>query len=126
MKQPATFNQISQLLMDAWISSPDDLGSPEDIYGAVHGMLRPSMILVAVDASSRDTWDFRIDFVQSYRLPSGFADIGLLQQSSSFADFPDQKYLHEVVGSDLCHRRRATTPGHGTCRGSNPRHACSL
>ncbi|ANK92734.1 response regulator protein [Rhizobium sp. N6212] len=97
MKPRATFKQISRLLMDSWISGPDGLGSPEDIYAAVLGMLRPSMILLVVDTGSRSTPDFRIDIIKNYSLPSGFADIGLLEQSQSFADFPDQKYLHEIM-----------------------------
>ncbi len=97
MRPQATFKQISRLLMDSWISSPDGLRNPKDIYVSILGMLRPSMILLVVDTSSGNTRDFRIDFIQNYGLPSGFADISLLQQPQSFADFPDQKYLHEIM-----------------------------
>lgn len=97
MKRPATFKQISRRLMDSWISSPDGLAGPEDIYGSTRAMLRPNMVLLVVDTSPREPRDFRIDFIQGYVLPSGLAEIALLQRSHSFADFPDQGYLHEAV-----------------------------
>ncbi|WP_313194096.1 helix-turn-helix transcriptional regulator [Shinella zoogloeoides] len=97
MKPQATFKQISRMLMDSWISSPDGLDAPESIYRPVRGILRPNMVLLMVDTRSGNPRDFRIDFVQSYGLPSGFADIRLLQRPRSFANFPDQKFLHEVV-----------------------------
>lgn len=97
MKRSATFKQISRLLIDSWISSPHGLGAPEDIYGSIRTMLRPNMILLVVDTSSMEPRDYRIDFIHDYGLPSGLASIGMLQRSCSFADFPDQKFLHEVV-----------------------------
>lgn len=83
--------------MDSWISSPDGLDDPESVYRPVRGMLRPNMVLLVVDTGSGNPQDFRIDFIQKYSLPSSFLGIELLQQSRSFADFPDQRYLYEVV-----------------------------
>ncbi|RFB90731.1 hypothetical protein B5K08_17470 [Rhizobium leguminosarum bv. trifolii] len=97
MRPQATFKQISRSLMDSWISSPDGLAAPEDIYGHVCQLIRPNMVLVVVDVRPTDPLDFGIDVVQGYRLPTGLADIGTLRRSRSFADVPDTKYLHETV-----------------------------
>ncbi|WFU00676.1 LuxR C-terminal-related transcriptional regulator [Rhizobium sp. CB3171] len=97
MRPRATFKQISRSLMDSWISSPDGLGNPEDIYGPFCKLARPNMVLLVVDVRATNPLDFGIDVIQGYRLPTGLADIGTLQRSRSFADVPDTKYLNETV-----------------------------
>jgi len=97
MKRSATFKQISRLLMDSWISSPDELGDPEGLYGPFHGMLRPNMVLLVVDTRSRNPEEFHVDLVKGYGVPTGLADMSLLLRPGSFADFPDQHYLQGIV-----------------------------
>lgn len=97
MKRPATFKQISRLLMDSWISSPDGLVDPKGIHGPFHGMLRANMVLLAVDTRSEKPEEFHLDFIKGYDLPTGFASLHLLQRPSSFSDFPDQHYLQGIV-----------------------------
>ncbi|KAA0695419.1 LuxR family transcriptional regulator [Neorhizobium sp. P12A] len=96
MKPSATFKQISQLLMDSWISGADG-GHPEEVYGPVDDLLRPHMALLVVDTSSVASDSFRMDFIKRYELPTGFESMKRLQQPFSFADFPDRRFLCEVV-----------------------------
>lgn len=97
MKRPATFKQITRLLMDSWISSPDGLADPKGIHGPFHGMLRANMVLLVVDTRSGKPEEFHLDFIKGYDLPTGFASLHLLQRPSSFSDFPDQHYLQGIV-----------------------------
>ncbi len=97
MKRPATFKQISRLLMDSWISSPDGLADPKRIHGPLNGILRANMVLLVVDTRSGKPEEFHLDFIKGYDLPTGFASLHLLQRPSSFSDFPDQHYLQGIV-----------------------------
>ncbi|MGK9041372.1 helix-turn-helix transcriptional regulator [Rhizobium sp. SA279] len=97
MKRPATFKQISRLLMDSWISSPDGLVDPKGIHSPLHGMLRANMVLLVVDTRSENPEEFHLDFVKDYALPTGLTDMSLLQRPGLFADFPDQHHLQRIV-----------------------------
>lgn len=97
MKRPATFKQISRLLMDSWISSPDRLADPEGLYGPFLGLLRPNMVLAVTDTRSGIPEEFHLDFIKGYDLPTGFASLHVLQRPGSFAGFPDQHYLQGTV-----------------------------
>ncbi|WFU04516.1 helix-turn-helix transcriptional regulator (plasmid) [Rhizobium sp. CB3171] len=97
MRPQATFKQISRSLMDLWISSPDGIPSPKDIYDPFSDLLRPNMVLVVVDVRPTNPLDFRIDIIHGYCLPSGLPDICSMQQSRSFSDFPDARYLREIM-----------------------------
>lgn len=97
MKRPATFKQISRLLMDSWISSPAGLTDPKGIYGPFNGKLRANMVLLVVDTRSENPEEFHLDFVKDYTLPTGLTDMSLLQRPRSFIDFPDQHYLQRIV-----------------------------
>ncbi|MCF3638855.1 helix-turn-helix transcriptional regulator [Rhizobium sp. TRM95111] len=97
MKRPATFKQISRLLMDSWISSPDGLADPESLYGPFRGMLRANMILLVINIQSGKPEEFHLDFIKGYDLPTGFASLHLLQRRGSLSDFPDQHYLQGIV-----------------------------
>jgi hypothetical protein len=80
MKRPATFKQISRLLMDSWISSLDELADPECLYGPFRGMLRANMILLVIDTRSSNPEEFHLDFIKGYDLPTGLTDMSLLQR----------------------------------------------
>lgn len=97
MKRPTTFQQISRLFMDSWISSPDGLAHPEGLYGPFLGLLRPNMVLVVTDTRSGNPEEFHLDFIKGYDLPTGFSSLHLFQRPGSFADFPDQHYLRGIV-----------------------------
>lgn len=111
MKRPATFKQISRLLMDSWISSPDGLADPESLYGPFRAMLRANMVLLVIDTRSGKPEEFHLDFIKGYDLPTGFASLHVLQRPSSLSDFPDQHYLQGIVVpayADAAERQRPT------------------
>jgi DNA-binding CsgD family transcriptional regulator len=97
MKRQATFKQISRLLMDSWISSPDGLADPEGLYSPFLRLLRPNMVLAVTDTRSEKPEEFHLDFIKGYDHPTGFASLHLLQRRGSFSDFPDQHYLQGIV-----------------------------
>lgn len=97
MRRPETFKQISRLLMDSWISSPDGLADPKGIYGPFNGMLGANMMSLVIDTRSKNPEEFHLDFVKDYTLPTGLTDMSLLQHPRSFIDFPDQRYLQRIV-----------------------------
>ncbi|NSZ00843.1 helix-turn-helix transcriptional regulator [Agrobacterium tumefaciens] len=114
MRRPESFKQISRLLMDSWISSPDELADPRGIYGPLHGMLRANMVLLVIDTRSKNPEEFRLDFVKDYTLPTGLTDMSLLQRPGLFADFPDQHYLQRIVipaYADAVERQRPVIGG---------------
>lgn len=109
MRRPATFKQISRLLMDSWISSPDELAEPERLYGPFRGMLRANMILLVIGTGSTNPEELHLDFIKGYDLPTGLTDMSLLQRARSCVDFPDQQYLQRIVVSacaDAVERQR--------------------
>lgn len=97
MKRHATFEQISRLLMDSWISSPEGLVNPESLYSPFLGMLRANMILLVFDTRPSNPEEFQLNFVKCYDLPTGTARLPFPQRTGSVVDFPDQRYLHGVL-----------------------------
>ncbi len=71
---------------------------PETFYAPHYKALRPNMVLAVIRMNPMSIENFRIEFINTYRLPTGFAEkLALLQRSQTFKDFPDQKYLRDVM-----------------------------
>lgn len=86
MKQPAAFKLISRLMTDAWIYSPNGYRDAAGIYARILEMLRPNMILAVVDTRASDPYDFALDVIHRYKVPTGMSAMRHLQEVRTLSD----------------------------------------
>ncbi len=95
------FSEIARVITDAWVNNAGKPVSADKVYGSVEKMLRINMVLAAVDMRPESPWDWRVEFIRSYGIPTTLLDARRLQQSRRFAEFPEKPYIERHV-IDAC------------------------
>lgn len=55
------------------------------------------MVLATVDMRPLSPWDWRVEFIGSYEIPTTLLDARGLQQNRQLADFPERPYIERHV-----------------------------